>query len=166
MMYDSYYYAKWDGNGKFAYSKKDFTIWEIVGSSQSAFDDVKRIRIQRWPTGDDACIITVDELCNRFYTMAEYKEFYEAHKDCLVNAPYEITNEPHDDIHDEKLTFVHLLTDERFLYKYEYVDNDGHHDHLIKLTTSELSSYMDNKSSLFDLVYGLAIYLEKPINEW
>lgn len=151
---------------RFAYSKKDFTIWEIDGSSQNLFDNVVRVRIQRWPTGTDAHVLTIEELCDKFYTLAEYKEFYEEHKDCVVNAPYEVINDPHDDIHDEKLTFVHLISDNLFLYKYEYADNDGHHDHLIKLTSKELSKYEDNKSSLFDMVNGLVLYLEQPINEW
>ena len=165
MLYDSYC-EKWRINGKFAYSKKDFTIWEIEGWSQSAFDDVARVRIQRWPTGTDAYVLTIEELCDKFYTLSEYKEFYEEHKDCIVNAPYEVINDPHDDIHDEKLTFIHLISDSLFLYKYEYVDSDGHHDHLIKLPSKELSKYENNKSSLFDMVHGLVLYLEQPINEW
>ena len=147
---------------RFAYSKKDFTIWEIEGWSQSAFDNVARVRIQRWPTGTDAHILTIEELCDKFYTLAEYKEFYEEHKGCIVNAPYEVINDPY----DEKLTFIQLISDELFLYKYEYVDSDGHHDHLIKLPSKELSKYENNKSSLFDMVHGLVLYLEQPINEW
>ena len=147
---------------RFAYSKKDFTIWEIEGWSQSAFDNVARVRIQRWPTGTDAHILTIEVLCDKFYTLAEYKEFYEEHKDCIVNAPYEVINDPY----DEKLTFIQLISDELFLYKYEYVDSDGHHDHLIKLPSKELSKYENNKSSLFDMVHGLVLYLEQPINEW
>ncbi len=149
-------------NDKFAYSKKDFTIWEIDGSSQNLLDNVIRVRIQRWPTGTDAHILTIGELCDKFYTLAEYKEFYEEHKDCIVNAPCEVINDPY----DEKLTFIQLISDELFLYKYEYVDSDGHHEHLIKLPSKELSKYEDNKSSLFDMVHGLVLYLEKPINEW
>lgn len=165
MLYDSYY-EKWRNNGKFAYSKKDFTIWEIDFWSHDVLDSAIKVRIERWPTCADAQTLSIGELCDKFYTLAEYKEFYEEHKNCLVNAPCEVINEPHDDIHDEKLTFVHLISDRLFLYKYEYVDDNGHHDHLIKLTSDELSKYENNKGCLFDMVRGLVIYLEQPINEW
>lgn len=170
MLYDPY--VNWRDYGRFVYSKKDFTIWEINGWSTGTNDNVTKIRIQRCPTGIDACTLTTEELCDKFYTMTEYKEFYEEHKDCIVDAPYEVINDPHDDIHDEKLTFVQLISDRLFLYRYEYVDRKGHHDHLVKLKSEDLSKYAYNKGAiynkepLFDMVHGLVFYLEKPINEW
>jgi hypothetical protein len=154
-------------DGNIVYDKRDFTIWEIEASVVNPFDKELRYVVSRWPAKSDMHVLSEESLHYQFYSPAEYKAFYEAHKDCIVDAPYELTNtDSHGDVHDEKLTFIHLITDDRFLYRYEYENDEGKHSKLIKLYLNDLSRYSDNVNGLFQMVYGITEFMEKPVNEW
>jgi len=149
------------------YDKRDFTIWEIEASAVDPFEKERRYVVHRWPTKSDRQVLSEESLHDQFYSLEEYKAFYEAHKDCIVDAPYELTNtDSRDDVHNEKLTFIHLITDDRFLYRYEYENDEGKHNKLIKLYLNDLSRYSDNVNGLFQMVYGITEFMEKPVNEW
>ena len=149
------------------YDKRDFTIWEIEASVVNPFDKELRYVVSRWPAKSDMQVLSEESLHEQFYSLAEYKAFYEAHKDCIIDAPYELTNtDSRGDVHNEKLTFIHLITDDRFLYRYEYENDEGKHSKLIKLYLNDLSRYLDNANALFQMVYGITEFMEKPVNEW
>ena len=167
-----------NGVTQYIYSKADFTIWQIISHTVdnfAGFDPytTHKFLVVRYPTGSDKKVLKIKELADQFYTLGEYSDFYERHKDSIIDAPYSVKHPGAREVfheimvYDEELTFINCTDDDKFIYKYSYTDKDKvTYTKLVKLSSDDFVGHENDSEGLFSIVYGIIEFLEKPISEW
>jgi hypothetical protein len=65
---------------KFIYSKSQLHIWQVESCRQDLFEKYDgTVLVSRWPTGSDKKVYKLEDLDKEFYTIWEYKRFYNDH---------------------------------------------------------------------------------------
>lgn len=159
---------------KIIYSKSQLHIWQIELWTVNHFNPyAPTVRISRWPTGSDAKSYTLEELDKEFYTIWEYREFYNDHKDMLCDIPvppskFESENNDEDETYDKTLEFVQLVDGDKYLYKFSYTlrENNSRHEKFMKLSIDDILRCETDKNMFMNTLYGVVEYMEKPVDEW
>lgn len=159
---------------KIIYSKSQLHIWQIELWTVNHFNPyAPTVRISRWPTGSDEKSYTLEELDKEFYTIWEYREFYNDHKDMLCDIPvppskFESENNDEDETYDKTLEFVQLVDGDKYLYKFSYTlrENNSRHEKFMKLSIDDILRCETDKNMFMNTLYGVVEYMEKPVDEW
>lgn len=129
--------------------------------------------MSRWPTGSDKKGYNLKDLDKEFYTIWEYKRFYNDHKDMLCDMPvppskFESENNDEDETYDKVLEFVQLVDEDKYLYKFSYTlrEDDSRHEKFMKLSIDDIHECETNKNVFMNTLFGVVEYMEKPVDEW
>lgn len=159
---------------KFIYSKSQLHIWQVESWIQDMFEKYDAVvRVSRWPTGSDEKAYKLEDLDKEFYTIWEYREFYNDHKNMLCDVPvppskFESENNDEDETYDKVLEFVQLIDGDKYLYKFSYTlrEDNSHHEKFMKLSIDDILRCETDKNMFMNTLYGVVEYMEKPVDEW
>lgn len=162
------------GPQKFIYSKSQLHIWQVESWRQDLFEKYDgTVLVSRWPTGSDRKVYKLEDLDKEFYTIWEYKRFYDNHKNMLCDIPvppskFESENNDEDETYDKVLEFVQLVDGDKYLYKFSYTlrEDDSHHEKFMKLSIDDIHECETNKNMFMNTLFGVVEYMEKPVDEW
>jgi len=159
---------------RFIYSKSQLHIWQVESWRQDLFEKYDgTVLVSRWPTGSDKKAYKLEDLDKEFYTLWEYKQFYNDHKNMLCDIPvppskYESENNDEDETYDKTLEFVQLIDGNKYLYKFSYTlrKDDSHHEKFMKLSIDDILRCETDKNMFMNTLFGVVEYMEKPVDEW
>lgn len=159
---------------KFIYSKSQLHIWQVESWISDQFKPHDAIvLVSRWPTGSDKKGYNLKDLDKEFYTIWEYKRFYNDHKNMLCDMPvppskFESENNDEDETYDKVLEFVQLVDEDKYLYKFSYTlrEDDSRHEKFMKLSIDDIHECETNKNVFMNTLFGVVKYMEKPVDEW
>ena len=159
---------------RFIYSKSQLHIWQVESWMQDMFEKYDMfVRVSRWPTGSDKKSYKLEELDKEFYTIWEYKQFYNDHKNMLCDIPvppskFESENNDEDETYDKVLEFVQLVDEDKYLYKFSYTlrEDNTRHEKFMKLSIDDIHECEADKNMFMNTLFGVVEYMAEPVDEW
>lgn len=159
---------------KFIYSKSQLHIWQVEMWMPDMFGQYDAdVIVSRWPTGSDEKSYKLEDLDKEFYTLEEYRRFYNDHKNMLCDvlvppSKFESENNDEDETYDKVLEFVQLVDEDKYLYKFSYTlrEDNSRHEKFMKLSIVDIHECERNTNMFMNTLFGVIEYMEKPVDEW
>lgn len=167
--YNPYYHPQ-----RTIYSKSQLHIWQVdLWTKDMCEPYVVTVIVSRWPTGSDEKTYKLEDLDKEFYTLEEYRRFYNDHKNMLCDVPvppskFESENNDEDETYDKVLEFVQLVDEDKYLYKFSYTlrEDNSRHEKFMKLSIVDIHECERNTNMFMNTLFGVVEYMEKPVDEW